>query len=707
MSDGVDKLKQLLFDREAETIGDLARRIELVAEAERLSHSELKSRLDELRSRAVMGDELSPRVAAVLDEVIRTAEEHRHDEVASAMAPLVVRTIKTELRNSQDEMVEVLYPHVGRMVKSYVATAINELMDKINRRLKQNALMLRFRSVISGRSVAELALVDEERLRCEELYLIRRGTGALVSRWPERPQAANSDAHMSGVLAAINEFAAHNFKDDGGNVRAFALDDFIVFMRASPLYLLAAKCRGTPVPGLDDTIDREFLSVTEAIATRQRPASVGAAVAEEVPRQQLATLAERIDLRVGEAHMELARAGLPFNPLKALATLIFIPLAAWLGWLAYTHWFEVSPTQRIAQTAIDESAELKGYPLRLEVGPRGQTVTIEGLVPSQAVRSALVERLGKDLPDVAVRDRMTMLPSAPPDPEPRIAEVRRQLTMLEADLVRNAVRRSIDRAQRRLENSLPDLAQLGTSPIDSRRQKATEAARGVEQAIRELGTLRTQALADSSDQAAVAALNEPLRNLSISLATVAASLSSLLSGEPPRPAAISSPAAGSVPETGEELALLAERVANVAAATAQTSALRIPEPPRPPTPRQELEVFTRSNAVFFGNGEDYRADAEASEVLSRLVTLLQRTQESLRVVGYTDERGGTQRNTPLAQARADRVAADLVTRGIPRERLIAVGRANGPDLSPTIGPESPNRRVEFEIAFPGESAGAR
>ena len=33
------------------------------------------------------------------------------------------------------------------------------------------------------------------------------------------------------------------------------------------------------------------------------------------------------------------------------------------------------------------------------------------------------------------------------------------------------------------------------------------------------------------------------------------------------------------------------------------------------------------------------------------------------------------------------------------QRLAAVGRANGPDLSASTGPQSPNRRVEFEIGF--------
>ena len=75
----------------------------------------------------------------------------------------------------------------------------------------------------------------------------------------------------------------------------------------------------------------------------------------------------------------------------------------------------------------------------------------------------------------------------------------------------------------------------------------------------------------------------------------------------------------------------------------------------------------------------------------------------VRVAGYTDERGGLNRNNPLAQSRADTVVDALVALGVARERLVAVGRANGVNLSNTTGPASANRRVQFEIGFAGEA----
>jgi outer membrane protein OmpA-like peptidoglycan-associated protein len=76
----------------------------------------------------------------------------------------------------------------------------------------------------------------------------------------------------------------------------------------------------------------------------------------------------------------------------------------------------------------------------------------------------------------------------------------------------------------------------------------------------------------------------------------------------------------------------------------------------------------------------------------------------VRVVGYTDGLGGLERNSPLSQSRADKVAADLRTKGAPVEKIVVLGRAFSVDISSDLGPGSPNRRVEFEVGFDGESA---
>ena len=262
MTDSVARLKELLFDRETATLAEISRRLDDIATAEQKARADLaateqnaraelaasgqrqaadaSSRLDEVTKLGVransLQEELARRIAAldnrlgtpqalrssvaeVLDDIIVEARETKQDHVSRALAPIMVKTIKSELENNRDAMVEALYPITGQLVKAYVASAMKELTNRMNRRFQSNAAMLRVRSLFSGYSVSELAMADTQQLEVEELYLIRRGSGELLERWPTRAIRTNSDIHMSGVMAAINDFATQAFQTDGGHLR--------------------------------------------------------------------------------------------------------------------------------------------------------------------------------------------------------------------------------------------------------------------------------------------------------------------------------------------------------------------------------------------------------------------------------------------------------------------------------------------------------
>jgi OmpA-OmpF porin, OOP family len=64
------------------------------------------------------------------------------------------------------------------------------------------------------------------------------------------------------------------------------------------------------------------------------------------------------------------------------------------------------------------------------------------------------------------------------------------------------------------------------------------------------------------------------------------------------------------------------------------------------------------------------------------------------ILGYTDASGSADYNLALSQRRAETVVRYLVARGIPANRLIAIGRG-AQDLADPDRPEAPiNRRVE-------------
>jgi outer membrane protein OmpA-like peptidoglycan-associated protein len=782
ISSDVARLKELLFEPESQAIVELRQRIDVLSADDRRLHADLIARLDALAraqeerrtelaqrvadmtaeeraqradiarrleallERAGTAERFTQSVAASLDEAMRRAEIDRHTELSAAIAPLVVRTIKTEIRSSHDELADALYPHMGRMVKSYVASAMKDLADQINRRLEQNPLMLRLRSLTTGRSVAELAMAESMRLQVDELYLIRRGTGELVGRWPEAPGGANRDAVLGGTLAAINEFSAEAFAGGGSELRRVDLGTAQIYLRASPLHLLAAKCSGSAPAAVEQVVDEAFL----AFIAQHRDTLLAEADGVDTggTERPLKELAGNVQQQVAERQAEIAVPPLGFAPLKWAAALILLPLVGWTAWSWYLDW-RTTTTRQAALAAIAETGELKGYRTHVDVERGGRSLTVVGLAPSDTVKSAALVRVMTRLPGVQVSEELVVLPNSALQAEQEIAlikrsvagletsvgavggklagierqvesvggsvreaatataGVRRDLSTVEAELARAAERRALMRAASRLDQLIPDLRRLEgelTVPADR------EAAR---RALTRTGETRTEirarlAVLESTTTISPEQPTQSMLPWRLSLLTDADNLAALIGQRRMTgTAATEIVAQASAAEQAEDVAAAVERLAAIAAALEQANALRLslPKPPPPagaPTPRDRLAAFIRDHAIFFGTNADYRDPAATDEVLARLEALMSETDVLLRVVGYTDERGGQQRNTSLSQARADKVLAALVAQGVPRERLVAVGRLNNTDLSPATGANSPNRRVEFEIGFVGE-----
>lgn len=703
MSQTVERLKELLFDSEAQALAELARRLDTVAATDAKARAELaaelKVKIDQVMERAGSAERFTASVAEVLDEALRRAEVSKHSELSLSIAPLVVSTIKTELKNSQDEMVEALYPITGRLVKAYVASAIKDLTEDMNRRLEQNPVMLRLQSITTGRSVAELALAGTQDFELLELFLIRRGSGELVAHWPEA--ASGRQQLLSGVLAAVNAFANEAFAADEGALRQIDLGEETVYLRRSQLYLLAAKCSGTAPKGVEQALDDAFLATIE----KELDSGDGSAERDGAHEQTklLAGLGSELKTRVAEQKSALARpAG---NPLKVLAALILLPLLGWFAWSYYSD-FANGRTRDTATRVIASTADMRGYPARLEASQQGRTLRIAGLAPSQAVKDKVLSRLTMVLPRVEIRDELAVVPGSDisiPDTTPQFDELRRSLSGLEAQMAVVSAVRALERAGRRISDARTDLAAAAQSERDASSLKKLEAASAETGLLaKEVAAIPTM-LRSSGDLAGTAgtATAGRIEKLGTRVAALNATIAAL-AGTAAQPAIARTGEGNAGAEMAAELlAAEAERLAALASVTSVASRLK-PPPAAAPVPRAVLADFAARHAVFFANGIDYRDAAATERTLEALVPLVKSAGAILRVVGYTDDAGTAPTNTTLAQDRAERVRQDLISRGAPASLLVAVGRRDSIDLSPSQGLTSPNRRVAFELTYEGE-----
>lgn len=606
--DSVIRLKELLFDKESRELDALAQRLGEVAE------------------RAGSDTSFRNSVAATLEGALRDAEAANHHKVSDALAPLVVRTVRTEVEASSDALPAKLYPHIGVMVRDYVRSAIRDLMEDINRRLEEgltkNRLSLRLRSWTTGRPMAELALADTGHFEVEELHLIRRGSGELLAHWCRSAPGDGTDngpgdrkALFSGMLTAMTAFIEEVYEADKAGLRTIDFGGHTIFLRGSPLHLLAAKCRGEAGSGAQTLLDEAFLRTLEKGGTAP----------------DLAALAAQLEAGISERQKSLRdekrRSGM--RPLRFLLWLLALLLAAYAAWHSYVT-YQTDRLQTAVDRVIDGTPALKGYPTRAKVDRGGERIDVSGLAPSGDTRTDILKRLREIAPAAAISETIGVVPGAESaELADEAARLRDRLTSLEA---------RIDGITAALGDVSKSLDGMNTS-IGSMARSATVAT--------ELQDIRKE-----------------ISGISTSLGGMA------------RAPAIEAELQG----LRKEIAALAPK----------------------PDPRADLERWIQAHAVFFSDGTAYQAQEETDAALDALADLMRRTDMTIRIVGYTDERGTTDRNLPLALARADRVAADLARRGIDPARIRTVGRAAILDISQRSGTSSPNRRVTFEPAFIGE-----
>ena len=724
MSQGVTKLKELLFERESQALTDLQRRVEAVAklgtdqratlshdlnrlaDAEATFRNEVKGQLEDVFTRAGTEDRFKTSVAEVLDRALSEAEIKHHNELSQAMAPLVIRTIKREIHESQDELVEALYPITGRLVQSYVASAIRELTQRIDRQMTANSTMLWLKSIATGRSVAELALARSQDLRLEEVYLIRRGSGELLARWPGNDGHPDRDQVMSGILTAINEFSLEAFADEASSLRQIDLNTAQVYLRASPRLLLAAKCSGVANATVERLIDEEFMSTLE----RRQSHWDELATSNQATQQTdlLSNTAENIQSRIDAIRREIEEDNTGWFVLKAMAWLVVLALTAWLVWTGYNI-FTAERVRERANTVISETQSMRGYPVRLSVTDFGKEVSLAGLAPTPAAKTEILSRLETELTGVTVNDELSVVPTTP-DATPLISDLRQQLDELPRRLQRQAFDSSIARTIQRLSAVPADLQRLQQN-VDSPKARAiaSSAAVTVSDVRGELESLREQA-AGAGSAVANRDLSQHLSALRTRIASTADELTSLLDPQ----AAHSEPMATNTAETGnlmsetEAMAVQAEQFASLTVALAQAASVKQPPveipPPPAPTPREQLAAWIGAHAIFFSSETDFRNLAVTAKHLDELAQLMMASDAQLRIVGFTDEQGTSQHNSPLSQNRANVVMQELIRRGVPANRMVSVGRHDLKGISSVIGASSPNRRVEFELGFVGEAS---
>ena len=518
MTQGVERLKELLFESESQTLSDLDRRVEdalsrlitleEVRNADNIQLQEANQLIGQLLDK-VGAYEKTDNVASFINDALQEAGEQNREGIAQSLAQLSVKTIESEPRKNLSKLADIFYPITGRMVKLYVANAAKRFADKLNRLLECNFLMLRIRSAISGKSVAELSIIESQHLQVEEIFLLQRQQEALLGYW----SGNSSDISEPDTISVIYDFAINKLKANDCKLASFELGHTTVFVRVSSFYIVAARCSGIAPAGINTIINQEFLSLLEKINLRNGYATSFAK--PTVYTHELTPFVASVNEKAAAIYAENARAGLAFRPLRGLLLMFVVAASSSLMWWGYVT-IERKQVEKTAEGIIARITKLQGYPINLAAGHRGREIRINGLAPNAPVVSRLRSELANALPNTNVIVNLSILPGIENMTQKQLLSgLKSQIAAVETEAKRNALRKALQRTSERLVQTKSELKRIGPGLKSKLQRKALETIKeSVERIEDGVNTYIAIVKATSHDLTSLQNLNTPLRGLS-------------------------------------------------------------------------------------------------------------------------------------------------------------------------------------------------
>lgn len=237
--DGLDELRSLLVAPE---------RREIAA---------LRARLDDpaLRARDL--------ATGLPDALAYNAGDRR---MAEALLPPVESAITTSVRRNPKPLADALFPVIGPAIRKAIAHALGGMLDSLNRTLEHSvsarALRWRLTAWRTGKSFAEVVLLETLEYRVEQVFLIHAKTGLLLQHVTADSVPAQDADMISGMLTAIRDFARDSFGGrDEDTLDTFRVGDFTGVIEHGPHAYIAAVVRGVRPPDLRLTLQRALETI--------------------------------------------------------------------------------------------------------------------------------------------------------------------------------------------------------------------------------------------------------------------------------------------------------------------------------------------------------------------------------------------------------------------------------------------------------------
>lgn len=206
--------------------------------------------LHEIRERLDSKERRAEDISSVVAEAIQMRREQDGDHaLAEALAPTIQETLRESVRKDPQVLADALFPVMGPAIRKSISESLRSMLESFNEALEHSlslrGIQWRIEAFRTSKPFAEVVLMHSLLYRVEQVFLIHRETGLVLSH-VVAPSIATQDPDMvAGMLSAIQQFARDSFNSAGqetlGSMNFEALE---IWVEASPDAVLAAVIRG-------------------------------------------------------------------------------------------------------------------------------------------------------------------------------------------------------------------------------------------------------------------------------------------------------------------------------------------------------------------------------------------------------------------------------------------------------------------------------
>jgi len=217
------------------------RKLLLGGEQKRLA--DLEKRLEELEiDPEELADHLPDAVA------LRT---NRDKQLARSLAPTLQEAFGESVQRNPQHIATAIFPILGPAIRKAIAETMAGFVNTLNRAIEHSlsirGLKWRFEALRTGVPYPQIVIKYALVYRVEQVFLIHRETGLLLSQATAEDLEGQDADLISGMLTAIRDFVQDSFgkaEEGDGGLRTFSVGERTVLVEQGPKALLAAVVNG-------------------------------------------------------------------------------------------------------------------------------------------------------------------------------------------------------------------------------------------------------------------------------------------------------------------------------------------------------------------------------------------------------------------------------------------------------------------------------